>query len=160
MTKKEASGAPQRIMMVVSACLAGERCRWDGEYDRDPEVSEMVRSGNAIAACPEVLGGLPVPREPAEIIGGDGDDVLEGRARIRNRGGEDVTEFFLQGARAFLQLVRASGARIAILRERSPSCGVFRTPDGSFVRRYRRGPGVAAALLRREGIRVIPRNRG
>lgn len=144
-------------MIIVSACLAGELCRWDGNSDQDPEVVEMVRAGTAVTACPELLGGLPVPREPAEIIGGDGGDVLAGRARIRNRKGEDVTGYFLRGAHEFLRIAKASGARSAILRERSPSCGVCVIPDGSYSRKYRRGPGVTAALLIREGIEVESR---
>lgn len=144
-------------MIIVSACLAGGLCRWDGKLDQDPEVAEMVRAGTAVAACPELLGGLSVPREPAEIIGGDGKDVLAGRARIRNRKGEDVTGHFLRGAREFLRIAKASGARSAILRESSPSCGVHFTPDGSYSRRYLRGPGITAALLVEEGIEVTSR---
>ena len=123
-----------------------------------PEPSEDLLPDvrTAIAACPEVLGGLSVPREPAEIIGGDGKDVLAGRAQIRNRKGEEMTDFFLRGAHEFLRLARASGAGSAILRECSPSCGVSHTPDGSFSRTYRQGPGVTAALLIREGIPVFP----
>jgi len=101
------------------------------------------------------MGGLPTPRPPAEIVGGDGDDVLEGRARVVSAAGEDVTAQFLAGAREALRLAGAVGAKAAILKERSPSCGSGAIYDGTFRGAVRAGQGVTAALLRRHGVQVF-----
>lgn len=105
--------------------------------------------------CPEQLGGLPTPRPPAEIRGGDGGDVLDGRARVLNRDGADVTEQFIRGAQLTLQLAQAVRAEMVILKERSPSCGVDWIYDGTFTGTVVRGCGVTTALLRRNGLRVL-----
>lgn len=140
--------------VIVSACLAGLPCRYDGSSCPHPAVLAVVRAGRALPVCPEQVGGLPTPRPPAEIAGGDGGDVLDGRARVVDANGEDVTEPFLRGAQATLALARAVGARRAILKARSPSCGVGAIRDGNFSGRVRPGDGVTAALLRRHGIEV------
>ncbi|MCK4452122.1 MAG: DUF523 domain-containing protein, partial [Anaerolineae bacterium] len=103
---------------------------------------------------PEVAGGLPTPRPPAEIQGGDGGDVLEGRARVVNIEGKDVTAEFLAGARKALRVAQRWDIKEAILKARSPSCGVGPIYDGSFSGRLVEGDGVTAALLEREGIIV------
>lgn len=144
--------AGSRGVVLVSACLAGVRCRYDGGACPDPAVVDLVRRGRALPVCPEQLGGLPTPRRPAEIRGGAGADVLEGRARVVTASGADVTDAFLRGAEETLRLARLSGAEGAILKARSPSCGVGAVYDGSFTGRLRPGDGVAAALLRRAGI--------
>ncbi len=142
-------------MILVSACLVGCRCRYDqGAKPHDPVIA-LVREGKAVPVCPEQMGGLPTPRLPAEIIGGDGDDVLDGRARVVNAAGEDVTEQFLAGAREALRMAEAAGATVAILKERSPSCGSAAIYDGTFRGTVRPGQGVTAALLRRHGIEVF-----
>lgn len=106
--------------------------------------------------CPETLGGLPTPRPPAEIAAAqDGGDVLDRAARVVTRQGEDVTEAFIAGAEATLAKARAAGAELALLIDRSPSCGGLAIYDGSFAGRQRPGEGVTAALLRRHGIRVF-----
>jgi len=120
-----------------------------------PEIRDLVLRGKALPVCPEKLGGLPMPRPPAEIQGGDGRDVLEGRARVVNREGMDVTPAFTAGARATLELARRHGIRIAILKERSPSCGSTAIYDGSFSGQTRSGQGVTAALLRSHGVKVF-----
>ena len=139
---------------LVSACLAGEPCAYDGRPRPCPVVERLVREGRAVTVCPECLGGLPVPRLPAEIENGSGLDVLAGRARVVNRRGRDVTEAFLRGAQAALAIAREQGLRTAILRSRSPSCGCGRIYDGTFTGRLRPGDGVTAALLREAGLRV------
>ncbi|MBX6377266.1 MAG: DUF523 domain-containing protein [Clostridia bacterium] len=144
----------ERALVLVSACLAGVPCRYDGRDSLEPDLRERVERGEAVVVCPEVLGGLPTPREPAEIVGGDGGDVLDGRARVVTRTGRDVTEAFVAGARATLALARLHGARKVVLKARSPSCGAGLIHDGTFSGRLREGDGVTAALLRRHGIHV------
>jgi len=141
-------------MILVSACLVGCRCRYDQGTKEQAEIVNLVRTGQALPVCPEQLGGLPTPLLPAEIVGGDGDGVLDGRARVVNRAGEDVTEQFLTGAREALRLAQAVGATGAILKERSPSCGTEAIYDGTFSGATAPGAGVTAALLRRHGIAV------
>lgn len=155
-----------RNPIIVSACLVGVNCRYDGESRTDPRVLRLFRAGLAIPVCPEQLGGLPTPREPAEIVGGDGQDVLDGRARVIDKMGRDVTASFVKGAEQVLFLARQVGAKRAILKRKSPSCGVRsygqlhsnRTPppNTSLDRTPPNTPpeGVTAALLRRAGIRV------
>ena len=142
------------IPVLVSACLAGRACRYDGRANPDDEVARLVSRGLAVLVCPEEDGGLGTPRPPAEIVGGDGGDVLDGRARVITREGEDVTQAYLDGARIALEAARAKGAESAILKARSPSCGKGCIYDGSHSRTLKQGEGVTAALLRRAGISV------
>ncbi|CAB1128057.1 conserved protein of unknown function [Candidatus Hydrogenisulfobacillus filiaventi] len=139
---------------LVSACLAGMRVRYDGRDSAAVAWLTAVSRGQAIPLCPEVLGGLDIPREPAEIVGGTGEDVLEGRARVQTQSGRDVTGAFLEGAFRVLGAARALGVTAAVLKSRSPSCGCTAIYDGSFSGRLRPGAGVLAALLQREGIVV------
>ncbi len=141
-------------MILVSACLCGVHCRYDGKAKPDEEAMALMREGKAIPICPEQLGGLPVPRPPAEIMEGDGEAVLCGCARVRNRMEQDVTEAFIIGAEETLHIARLSGAHRAILKANSPSCGVGIIYDGTFSGSTREGDGVAAALLRKNGIEV------
>lgn len=140
--------------VLVSACLAGVPCRYDGRAKTSLEVTALVREGAAVVVCAEVEGGLSTPRRPAEIVDGDGDDVLDGRARVVDDEGRDVTEAFLAGARRALDAARRSGARTAVLTDRSPSCGCREIYDGTHQGVRRPGVGVTAALLRRSGIEV------
>jgi uncharacterized protein YbbK (DUF523 family) len=139
---------------LVSACLVGVKCNFAGGCFKRQELSDELAAGGLFPICPEVMGGLPSPRPPAEIQGGDGGDVLDGRARVVTIEGEDVTERFVAGARAALAIARALGADEAILIEKSPSCGTGGILDGSFSFTFKPGDGVAAALLKRGGIRV------
>jgi uncharacterized protein YbbK (DUF523 family) len=141
-------------MKVVSACLVGCECRYDQRSCFQQNMEELLRAGKAIPLCPEQLGGLPTPRNPAEIVGGDGFDVLDGKARVLDREGNDVTEQFLAGARQALQLAQTVGASEAVLKENSPSCGSSRVYDGTFSGIKKPGVGVTAALFIRNGIRV------
>ncbi len=144
-------------MILVSACLCGVHCRYDGKAKPDEEIMALLREGKAIPVCPEQLGGLPVPRSPAEIMEGDGEAVLDGSACVSNRLGQDVTEAFIAGAEETLHIGRLSGAHKAILKANSPSCGVGTIYDGTFSGGTRAGDGVAAALLKRNGIEVEAR---
>ncbi|MDQ4142161.1 MAG: DUF523 domain-containing protein [Actinomycetota bacterium] len=141
--------------ILVSACLAGRACRYDGSDNREGRLSELIEQGRAVLVCPEEEGGLGTPRPPAEIVGGDGHDVVEGRARVVTRQGRDVTEEYLAGARLALDRARAAGARAAVLKSRSPSCGKGCIYDGSFSRTKRAGDGVTTALLEANGIKVV-----
>lgn len=142
-------------MILVSACLAGEAVRYDGRHCLQESIAKLVAQGKAVMVCPEVMGGLPTPREPAEIVGGTGEDVLDGRAKVIDRTGKDVTAMYLQGAYAALELARKWSATRIVLKENSPSCGSSAIYDGSFSGQKVPGLGVTAALLRREGFDVV-----
>ncbi|WP_433473459.1 DUF523 domain-containing protein [Spirillospora sp. CA-142024] len=143
--------------ILVSSCLAGRPVRYDGAAK--PVAGGLFErwrtEGRLVPFCPEVSGGLAVPRPPAEIVGGDGGDVLDGTARIRTEAGVDVTGEFLHGARLALEAANRSGARIALLKEGSPSCGSHRVYDGTFTGSAAPGTGVTTALLRLSGIQVF-----
>ncbi len=141
--------------VLVSACLAGRSCRFDGSANPDDGVARLVAEGRAVLVCPEVDGGLGTPRPPAEIVGGLGDDVLAGRARVITAGGIDVTHAYIWGARQALEAARRTGATVAVLKARSPSCGRGAVYDGTFSKTITAGDGVTVALLRREGIHVL-----
>lgn len=115
----------------------------------------MVAEGRAVLVCPEVDGGLDTPRPPAEIVGGDGRAVLEGRARVVTARGADVTAAYVAGAHRALEAARRSGATSAILKARSPSCGKGCVYDGSFSSTLVAGDGVTAAVLETNGITVV-----
>ncbi|MGF1236277.1 DUF523 domain-containing protein [Streptomyces sp. NPDC004684] len=142
--------------MLVSACLRGVPCRFDGRHKATPESAEAVAGRTVVPFCPEVAGGLPTPRRPAELVGGDGQDVLDGTARVVDDTGRDVTAEFLAGARRALEAARRTGCTEALLMPRSPSCGRGEVYDGSFTGALTRGDGVTAALLERHGITVRP----
>ena len=109
----------------------------------------------AVPVCPEMLGGLGVPRPPAEIAGGDGGDVLAGRARVVNSEGQDVTAAYVRGAKMALSVGLQSGCTGAVLKARSPSCGANAIYDGTFSHARIEGDGVLAALLRQNGFAVL-----
>jgi len=153
---KSDSVSPEKTgsLLLVSACLVGIPCRYDGGSCPHDQLQALAARGGVLPFCPEVGGGLPTPRPPAEIQGGDGGDVLEGQARVVNVEGKDVTAEFLAGAREALRIARRWGVQEAVLKARSPSCGVGQIYDGSFSGRLVEGDGVTTALLKREGIIV------
>lgn len=130
---------------VVSACLAGVPCRYDGNCTEHPAVMELVRAGLALPVCPEQVGGLPTPRTPAEIV----DD------RVMTKDGQDVTEEYEKGARECLRLARLAGCTRAVLQPRSPSCGGGTIYDGTFSGTLIPGFGRFAALCRKNGLELI-----
>lgn len=142
-------------MIIVSACLAGINCKYDGGNNLVPEIRDMVAKGEALPVCPEQLGGAPTPREAAEINGVSGEDVLKGNGRVITKSGLDKTDAFIKGAEEVLTLAKLVGATNAILKERSPSCGSGCIYDGTFSSRKLCGKGVTAALLEANGIKVI-----
>ena len=136
------------MLALVSACALGLRCRYNGEA----KPKKLPEGIIPIPVCPEQLGGLPTPRPKMELSGGDGEAVWEGKARVIDERGEDVTEALKRGAQEALRLARVLGIRVAFLQEKSPSCGVNLVwVDGKLVP----GSGVTAALLRREGLEVV-----
>lgn len=140
----------------MSACLLGQPVRYDGRSSGHPDLLQVwQREGRVVPLCPEVAGGLPTPRPPAEIPGGQGGAVLDGEARVVTVQGEDVSAEFLAGARLALELVRRHGIRVAVLKSGSPSCGNRQVYDGAFSGSKIDGEGVTSALLRREGVQVF-----
>ena len=148
------------VRVLVSACLMGERVRYDGaRVPCDSAILNSWRDDRLIVLfCPEVAGNLPVPRPPAEIIKGTGKDVLEKRAGVFNSKGQDVTESFIRGAGKALEVARKMQITIAVLKDGSPSCGKTRIYDGSFSGLKRPGKGVTTALLEKNGISVFSEN--
>lgn len=144
--------APRPVL--VSACLLGRACRYDGRHNLDGALErELAERGEvAVPYCPEEEGGLGTPRPPAWIEARGAAKVLDGTDRIVTEEGDDVTEAFQRGARGALERCRAHGVRRAYLKERSPSCGVACT---HVENRVVEGPGVTAALLALEGIETV-----
>ncbi|MFH8607150.1 DUF523 domain-containing protein [Streptomyces sp. NPDC018029] len=142
--------------VLVSACLRGVPCRYDGRDKALPELDEAVAGRTVVSFCPEAAGGLPTPRRPAELVGGDGHDVLDGTARVVEDTGRDVTAEFVDGARRALAAARHGGCTEALLMPRSPSCGRGTVYDGSFGGELVAGDGVTAALFERNGLKVRP----
>lgn len=130
--------------IIVSACLAGLNCRYDGAAKLCEKVMALVAEGRAVPVCPEQLGGLPTPRLPAERVG----------KQVVRSDGVDVTAGFIRGAEEALNLAKLIGARMAILKAKSPSCGSGHIYDGSFTKTLVPGDGVFAALCRQNGIKV------
>lgn len=145
---------PDEGPVLVSACLAGVACTYEAQPKTRPWAVTLAAQGRAILVCPEVAGGLGIPRPEAEIVGGDGSDVLDGRAHVVNVDGDDVTEQYLDGARTAVAAARRAGTKLAVLKARSPSCGCGAIYDGTFSGRRRDGDGVTAAMLKREGVTV------
>ena len=132
--------------ILVSACLLGICCRYDGRGNPNDAVLSLLNRDDItlIPVCPEQLGGLSTPRIPSERRG----------ERVVNRAGEDVTSQFIRGAEEALRIAKLYGCQVAVLKERSPSCGCGRIYDGNFSGKLTDGDGVTAELLRREGIKV------
>jgi uncharacterized protein YbbK (DUF523 family) len=150
--RSERSGNAQ---VLVSACLVGVHTRWDGGTNKVDDLVEWVKAGRAFFLCPEQLGGLTTPREPAEIEPGkSAEDVLAGQARVITNTGRDVTEQYVRGAREALALCQELGTERAILAARSPSCGSRETYDGTHSGTLRPGRGITAELLAQNGIQV------
>ncbi len=147
------------IELLMSSCLIGQCCRWDAKNGKScvtPTLHVMLNTGKVAVICPECAGGLDVPRPAAEIEPGKGaQDVLEGAARVVNTEGIDVAPQYVAGARAALELVQKHGIRVAILKSKSPSCGVHQVYDGTFTETLKPGRGVAAELLSSHGVKVF-----
>ncbi|MEM3616770.1 MAG: DUF523 domain-containing protein [Candidatus Bathyarchaeia archaeon] len=132
-------------MKLCSACLLGVKCRYDGRDALNRKVLMLLKAETLIPVCPEQLGGLPTPREPAEIVKG----------RVITKSGRDVTENFKCGAKEALKIAKLFGIKEAVLKQGSPSCGCGRIYDGTFSGKTVKGNGITAALLKKHGIKVI-----
>lgn len=141
-------------MIVVSACLVGVNCRYSGGSNDHQGVIDYLKDRQWVPVCPEQLGGLMTPRFPAEIESGEGEDVLKGMGKVKTKDGEDVTKAFVKGAEETLKITKLVGAKEAILKEGSPSCGSCMIYDGTFQHQRKSGSGVTTALLRKYGILV------
>ncbi|WP_040330188.1 DUF523 domain-containing protein [Clostridium ihumii] len=143
-------------MILVSACLCGVNCKYNGENNLDERVLKLLQEGKAIPVCPEQLGGQETPRLAHEIVDGDGELVLKGEAKILSPDGkEDVTKEFVKGATETLNIAKNIGAQYAILKARSPSCGFGKIYDGTFSGNKIDGNGVTAELLHKNGIKIF-----
>ncbi|MNJ45902.1 hypothetical protein D3C77_410150 [compost metagenome] len=143
------------MVILVSSCLAGMKVRYNGSDSLHDTIASWIQQGVAIPVCPELLGGFSTPREPAEIIGGTGEDVIAGTARVVSKSGQDVTEMYMDGAKQVLEMTQNLGITMVVLKEYSPSCGSQMIYDGTFGNHKIAGEGVTTALLRQAGIKVI-----
>ncbi|MEM1589322.1 MAG: DUF523 domain-containing protein [Candidatus Bathyarchaeia archaeon] len=132
-------------MKLCSACLLGVKCRYNGKSAFNKRVVALLKSEVLIPVCPEQLGGLPTPREPAEIVG----------SKVITRSGTDVTQNFVRGAEETLKIAKLFNIKEAILKQGSPSCGFGRIYNGTFSGKTIKGEGITAALLRKNGIKII-----
>lgn len=141
-------------MIIVSACLAGINCKYNGGNNRIEKIEKMVAKGDAIPVCPEQLGGCQTPRPAVEISGGTGAGLLDRRCFAINKRGEDVSDKLIKGAQEVLKISQLAGAKSAVLKARSPSCGCGEIYDGTFSGKLIKGNGVTSELLTRNGIKV------
>jgi len=138
--------------VLVSMCLLGINCRYNQTSKRNPKVIEAIKGKVVVPICPEALSGLPCPRAPAEIDRGDGFSVLAGKAKVLSKDGKDWTKQFIFGAREALRLARLLEVKSAILKDRSPSCGVnYVYNQGKLVK----GVGIFTALLIKEKVVIL-----
>lgn len=133
------------MKIAVSACLLGENCKYNGGNNYSEKVAHFTEGQEVIPVCPEVMGGLPTPREPSEIVNGV----------VRHADGVSVDAEFRKGAEVALRKVMEGGAELVILQSRSPSCGVKSIYDGTFSKTVIPGQGIFAELLTARGIKVI-----
>lgn len=145
-------------MILVSACLTGEPVRYDGKSCPNTLLKQLLLNKKAQSLCPELLGGFTTPRLPAEIVGGIGQDVLDGKAKITDSSGLDVTDLYLKGAYRTLEIAQQIKASCVVLKENSPSCGSQKIYNGTFQGEKIVGTGITTALLQRHGFKVISEN--
>lgn len=131
--------------ILISACLMGINCRYNGKSEIVKELEELKNKYNLIPVCPEIYGGLKTPRNPAERV----------KDKVLTNNGEDVTEGYAKGAEEILKLAKFYDCKYAILKERSPSCGFGRIYDGTFSKTTIDGNGVTADLLAKNGVKII-----
>ena len=132
-------------MILVSACLAGENCKYNGENNRNEKVLEFLTDKEYITICPEVMGGLSTPRIPSEIKGD----------KVFNKEGQDVTKNFISGAKCALKIAKENNPELIILKAKSPSCGYGKIYDGSFSNTLKDGNGIACQMLIDNGFKII-----
>lgn len=135
-------------MIIISSCLAGENCRFDGKNKLNPDLLELVQAGKAKCVCPEVLGGLPTPRDPSEKVG----------ENYLTKAGLDVTQNFIEGALKAWQEVESFSPSKAILKSKSPMCGFTEIYDGTFSGKLVKGQGEFAKLCSQKGLEIEVRD--
>jgi len=140
-------------MYLVSSCLIGSNCRYKGTAATCEGLLKLFEEGKVIPVCPEVLGGLSIPRDPCEIVKSEG-----GQLRVMSKSGNDFTDQFINGARITLEICKNANINVAILQSRSPSCGLKQIYDGTFSKTLIEGNGVTADLLEKNGIKVLNEN--
>ena len=133
------------MKIMVSACLLGDNCKYNGGNNYNLELSEFLKDYDVIKVCPEMLGGLSVPRVPAEILNGN----------VINKEGIDITNNYVEGAKKTLSIALENDIKVAILKKNSPSCGMGMIYDGTFSHTLVSGDGIAAKLLKENGIRIL-----
>ena len=133
------------MRIAVSACLLGENCKYNGGNNYSVKLVDYIKGNDVLSVCPEVMGGLPVPRESAEIVNGV----------VSHKDGTSVDKEFRKGAKKALEIVKEENVDLVILQSRSPSCGVNSIYDGSFSGKLISGKGVFADLLQKNGIKVM-----
>ncbi|WP_455950500.1 DUF523 domain-containing protein [Eubacterium sp.] len=131
--------------IIVSACLLGKNCKYNGGNNYNEAIVEFLKDKEVIAVCPEVMGGLPTPRKPSEIV----HDV------VTNTEGVSVDSEFRQGAKVAMDLIKDEEIECAILQSRSPSCGTKQIYDGTFSKRLIEGQGIFAEQLAKKEIKLI-----
>lgn len=132
------------MRILVSACLLGVGCRYDGQSNQLPQLEQLMKKHTCIPVCPEIFGGLPTPRVPAERQGN----------KVITKDGQDVTENFVRGTAEVLRLADLYHCKAALLKERSPSCGSGQIYDGTFTKTLVEGDGLTAQMLKKKGITV------
>ena len=145
-------------MIIVSACLLGENCKYSGGNNKSEKVLKYLKDKEYIAVCPEQLGGLTTPRDPSEIVtygAKDGKDVLNGETKVISNKGVDVTSNFIKGAEEALKIAKENNAAEAVLKASSPSCGCRYIYDGTFSKKKIKGMGVTASILAQNNIKII-----
>lgn len=143
--------------VIVSKCLLGENCRYEGSNCLDEELIKCLGGYEIIGLCPENLGGLIGERGPFEILG-EPDKVFLGKAKVVNTEGKNVTKNFLKGACKTVSIAKKKSVKLAILKSKSPSCSPDYIYDGTFRKKLRKGKGVACLLLEQQGIKVVSSN--
>ena len=138
-------------MILVSACLCGVNCKYNGKNNLNEEMMELLKSGEALLICPEQMGGLTTPRKPSEI------KIVNDEIKVYMIDGTDVTDNYRRGAEEVLRLAKELNIKKAILRKKSPACGCGEIYDGTFSGTLTKGNGITAALLLENGIEVETR---
>ncbi|WP_372754052.1 DUF523 domain-containing protein [Labilibaculum sp.] len=136
-------------MIIVSACLAGCKCRYDGKSNEVAEIKKLVLENKAIALCPEELGGLPTPRIPCEQV------KINNEFKVIGQDKNDYTREFTKGAKIVVNVAKALNCKIAILKANSPSCGYGQIYDGSFTGKHTKGNGITSYLLAKNGVQIL-----
>lgn len=142
-------------MIIVSACLAGLNCIYKLEDKTNSKIVQLVREGKAIPLCPEQLGGLPTPRPASGNQGDSSEDVLDGKCKVLNENGDDVTDNFIRGAHEILRFVEKYKIKEFIGKQKSPSCGCGKVYVGTHPKKLIEGDGITTTLLKRNGIKVL-----